>query len=602
MHPFVAPFAVFAAVDLGIVACAACLRTHVCRDRPLAFHALAIWALVVLAAHTTSRLGASRGAMLASMAIVPIAALAAARVPFRGATLWRDVWSQWREVSAVVAVLALQTALYLVPLLLAFDPQTLITGNFVCNDSVTHAVLMRGLPHDDPIVTSWRYLTYYPNGFHAVVFALSRAFPRVDAPSFLLPATIWGSSFLGLPMLLLAASAGVRSRVVAVLAAASPAAAFLLGTSVYLYFIGHMGALPFIAGAVIVTIAWTADDVRGLGLGLAAAPIAASAATYGIFPATIIGLAVALRVMIAARHPARALETLRAWLRVVVQPIALASLAAVAALSIAAVQQIAVGLSFFSAQALTTAGNLPGGYLSPFHVTGFWKSGIDYRLQLTGPDSAAGVILGGIFAVQVALVASARLPRTVGLPILVFAMPVVGTAIFGPGQYVNFKYLCLFSALWVTACSIALAQLAMRLPGGRAWPAAVGVSIVIAAMAITPLRSFRLLPALSEQWFQTLATLRSDHFASGPVLVLSNEDWFQYYRDVDDSVPLTPYYSLAYRGQPMREVIVDEAIRPSAAAFLDQTFNGGGHRLDVCASQTVGGRFRVYEFSCLARP
>ena len=47
-HPFVACFLVLAAIDVLIVVAAACARAVVCRGRPLAFHTLAIWSIVVL--------------------------------------------------------------------------------------------------------------------------------------------------------------------------------------------------------------------------------------------------------------------------------------------------------------------------------------------------------------------------------------------------------------------------------------------------------------------------------------------------------------------------------------------------------------------------
>ena len=118
------------------------------------------------------------------------------RAPLAPARVRRALTAQRFDVATVLATLALQTALYLVPLAAVFPAHTLVTGNFVCNDSVAHAVLMRGFGVVHGLYGAWTHYSIYPDAFHAVMFGLRGALPA-DAPSYLLPASIWNRSKMG---------------------------------------------------------------------------------------------------------------------------------------------------------------------------------------------------------------------------------------------------------------------------------------------------------------------------------------------------------------------------------------------------------------------
>jgi hypothetical protein len=447
---------------------------------------------------------------------------------------------------------------------------------------------------------AWRYLTYYPAGVHAVVFALSRVFPVSDAPYFLLPTTIWASSFLGLSIAMLLAGERV-GRGVALLVSVSPAAAFLLGTSVYLYFIGHMAVLPLIVGATVILSSWPAGDVRGRAVFLALAPAAASVAVYGLVSVSLLAFAVAVRMGLSRLDREPLAPAARAWGRSLRAPGVWMSAAALLALAWPAIAQLFGGFAFFASQA-SSVGNLPGGFLSPFHVTGFWKAGAEYRAPLTGADSFAATILAAVLVIEAGLVVRARLSRASVIMVITFAVPVVATAVLGSSPYINFKYLCLLTGVWVPLALLGLSRQVEAVAGRRSWPVHAALAVTLAAMVGLPLRSFQPLPALSEQWFVRLADLRARHLARGPVLVLSREDWFQYYRDANDILPLTLYFRQAYSGQPMREVMVDAGFQQEAVEYLNAHLAGAGNRLGDCQGETIGGRFRFYQFACLASP
>jgi hypothetical protein len=596
-HPFVAPFAILAMVTAGIVLAGVVLRTVAARHRPLAFHVLAVWGLVVLVANGANSLGLAPWAVAAAAAAGVVAFLGAS-----GAVSPRhfvaSFTSQRRDVLRVGLVLLSQAGLYLLPLLLIYPAQTLVTGNFVCNDSVHHAVMMLGQDVGETTFAHWPYTTFYPRGIHAVTFGLQALFPVDEAPQFLLPITIWAASFLGLSVLMLLAEDGDEGGA-AVVAAASPAGALLMGTSVYLFFLGHVGVLPFLVGTAVIVASGRLSELRGPHAALYLLPAAAGLATYQLVAATFIAFVVGSRFLVEVWRSGSVRIPASRLLRMRLSRPALTMAIVVAALTIPVWLDIARGFAFFVSES-DTVGNLPGGFLVPFHVTGFWPGGLDYRNALAGAESFALPILAAVFAVQVWLVARARFSRCTLLVLWSFAVPTVATAAMGMSQYVNFKYLCLLTAVWVPLFFVSLRR---RLEA-EAW---ISNRLTVPALVLTlmvmvggSLRSYAVLPALPASWFAGLERIEAQRLGREPVLVLSGEDWFQYYSDADDVLPLTLYLRKPYVGQPVRTVLIDEAFTGQAVAFLDQHLPGARARLDeVCHGATLDGRFRFYEFRCL---
>lgn len=596
-HPFIAPFAVLALVTAGMVLAGALLRTVAARHRPLAFHVLVVWALVVLVANGANSLGFAPWAVAAAAGAGVIALLATF-----GAVSPRQftaaATSQGREVAWVGLVLVAQVGLYLLPLLLIYPAQTLVTGNFVCNDSVHHAVMMLGQNVGETTFAHWPYTTFYPRGIHAVTFGLQALFPVDEAPHFLLPVTIWASSFLGLSILILLSVEGEVRRLTNLIVASSPAGAFLLGTSVYLFFLGHMGVLPFLVGAVVLAASGSMAELRGRDAVLYLLPAAASLATYQLFAATLITFAIGSRVALemwragGIRQPASWL--LARW----PSAGAVAGVCVVGALCLPVLYDMARGYDFFAGQS-STVGNLPGGYLLPFHVTGAWKGGAEYRSALTGPDSPAVLVLAAVLALQVWLVARAGFTAATSVVLWTFAVPTFVTAMLGMSPYINFKYLCLLTAVWVPLSYLGLRRglvSCFRLP----WLHAVIMVATLLAMAGSSIRSYATLPALPERWFAALERIRDDRLSDEAVLVLSREDWFQYYSDANDVVPMTTYLRKPYTGQPIQRVLIDEAFLKDAVTLLDAAFPGASARLDEpCRGDTRDGRFRLYDAACL---
>jgi len=596
-HPFIAPFAVLAIVTACLVLAGALLRTVAARHRPLAFHVLAVWALVVLVANGANSLGLAPSAV-AGAAAAGIVALLAAFGALSPRQFTHAAASQGRDAVWVGLVLAAQVGLYLLPLLLIYPAQTLVTGNFICNDSVHHAVMMLGQDVGETTFPHWPYTTFYPRGIHAVTFGLQALFPIDEAPHFLLPVSIWASSFLGLSILMLLSVEGERRRLTNLIVAASPAGAFLLGTSVYLFFLGHMGVLPFLVGAAVLVASGAVAEVRGRDAVLYLLPAAASLATYQLFAATLIVFAIGSRLALESWRAGAIREPMARLLSSRPSAGALAGACVVGVLCLPVLYDIARGYEFFAGQS-STVGNLPGGYLLPFHVTGAWKGGAEYRSALTGPDSPAVLVLAVVLALQVWLVARARLTAATSVVLWTFAVPTLATAMLGMSQYINFKYLCLLTAVWVPLWYLGLRRgLASYLP--LPWLQAVIMVATLLAMVGSSIRSYATLPALPERWFAALEQIRDDRLSDEAVLVLSREDWFQYYSDANDVVPMTTYLRKPYTGQPIQRVLIDEAFLKDAVTLLDAAFPGASSRLDEpCRGDTRDGRFRLYDAACL---
>jgi hypothetical protein len=598
MHPFVLPFAVLAVADLLIVLAAACLRTRVSSDKPLAFHAIAAWAVVVLVANAANRLALPPAGIVLAVVVTMGGLMIAWRAPLAPAQVRQALTAQRVDVAMVLATLGLQTALYLVPLAAVFPTHTLVTGNFVCNDSVAHAVLMRGFDVVHGLYGAWTHYSIYPDAFHAVMFGLRGVLPA-DGPSYLLPASIWAASFFGLPMLMLVDVERAPGRLASVLVAASPAAALLLGTSVYLFFIGQMAVLPLVAAAVVIIASWTPGDLRGARVLLPLVIAGAALASYGLIAVSLIAFAVGLRLSAAVlRHRGRVWRVARAAIVEMMQRSSWIAAAVVAVLVAPALWQIYQGYAFFSTRTISF-GNLFG-LLSPLHVTGFWQGGLDYRVAIAHTEHAAALVLAVVLAVEIVLVVRARISRAALIVLLTFGVPVAASAALVPGPYINFKFLTFFTGVWIAMVSLAIVRAAGALARGRTWVAPVALAIVMAVMVSTPLKSFRRFPALTDRWFHAIAELRASHLSRGAVLILSPEDWFQYYRDADDIAPMTTYFHQIDDGRTMDEILVDDKFERQALDALRGRWPDARQRLGDCQGTTLDGRFRVYAFLCVA--
>jgi hypothetical protein len=596
MHPLVLPFAVFVVVDLAIVLVAASLRTRVSSDKPLAFHALATWAVIVLVANAANKLALPPAGIALAVVAMMGGLMLAWRAPLAPTRVRRALAAQRLDVAMVLATLALQAALYLVPLVTVFPDHTLVTGNFICNDSVAHAVLMRGFDVVHGVYGAWTHYSVYPDAFHAVMFGLRDALPA-DAPSFLLPASIWAAAFFGLPMLMLVDVEREPGRLASVLVAASPAAAFLLGMSVYLFFISQMAVLPFVAGAVVIVASWTPDDLRGSRILLPLAIVGAALASYGLIAFSLVAFAASLRVIAAVwRHRLRIASRARAYASAMTRRTSWIAMIVAGLLVAPALIQIARGYAFFSTRT-TSSGNLFG-LLSPLHVTGFWKSGLDYRVAIAHREPLAALGLALVLALEIVLVWRARPSRAALIALVTFGVPVAASAALVPGPYINFKFLTFFTGVWIAIVSLAIVRAAGR---RRTRLGPVALAIVMALMVSTPLASFRRVPALTDRWFDAMSGLRAAHLARGAVLVLSPEDWFQYYRDVDDIAPMTVYFHQVDDGRRMDEILVDVRFEAEALAVLRQRWPDARERLAECHGTMLDGRFRVYSFACVAR-
>ncbi len=598
MFVLAGPLAIFLLASAVIVVCAACLRVAVSPDKPLAFHTLGVWALILLFANAANELALPSGLVALTTAAALIALVVAIGAPWRPAAVAHALRAQRRDIGVVAATMGLQIVLYLVPLAVVFPAGTLITGNFICNDSVTHAVLTCGYVVVHGAYAAWPHVGEYPDAFHAVLFAMRGVLPA-DPPAFLLPASIWSASFFGLAILMLLDVERHRDGVSAVLIAASPAAAFLLGVSVYLFFIGQTAVLPLVAAAVVVVAAWEPDAISGWRpLLLVLALMAAALAAYGLMSLSLIAFAAAIRGALAMRRSSQAIAAARAWIAALRLRQVWAAPAVIGLAVLPVCLQIYRGYAFFSTRT-ATFGNLAG-FLSPLHVTGFWPHGLDYRLWLSGDDSAAAIVLAALLAAQITVVVRTGVSRVTAMLLTTLGVPVVASAILLRSPYIDFKFLYFLTSVWIAVVALGVYRAATQAARGRALAGPIVLACVVTAMSAWSLPGFRRLPALSDRWFQTLSNLRADHLSRGAVLILSREDWFHYYRDVDDVAPLTTYFHQTYHGQAMNEILVDVRFEADAIALLRQFWPDARERLGDCQGSTLDGRFRLYAFSCVA--
>ena len=506
-----------------------------------------------------------------------------------------------RQFATLILVWVATVVILLVPLLCLFPTDTLVTGNFVCNDSVVHAITADGFA-----AKLWRnlpapYLNASPHGFPSLLYFLNQLSFKAEAPFFLLAGAIWATSFTAASLSCLLGED--RSFLRQCVTAVSAVSGHLTVISIYLFFFNQVAVLPTMYAAVGILLreefsrpnAWTVFSLIVL--------LGASMAVYSLLPVSLIVFGAVCRLFFIS-FPMRR-QMWRAAVTIVREYFSLKIFAVVVCGVIFCLpgawivfhMLVNQGGNNAGSDLLSSVGNLAGGYLDPLLVTGFWTPKVGYRDMPTG---AFSVILAACFAAQVFIIARYQTHRPVLLALLVFSVPVLATAVVIKNQYINFKYLSFLTALWLPVVVDTAYEVIERLKWLSVKRFAAGsVPALLATGFWFHIQGVTEFPALPAFWFQSLSGLRRDDLSKVSSLMLTREDWLQYYRTKGEILPLTLYLADPYSGQRVDRIVIDKGWQKDAYEYLEKTFPGSVERIAACPMREVANRYDFYSFDCV---
>jgi hypothetical protein len=480
--------------------------------------------------------------------------------------------NDFRQLALLLAGWFIGFAVLIVPLAAGVANRTTISGHFVSNDSVIHAIFARGFEFTRTArPLSDYYNANYPRGIHSFFFYSDKLL-QADAYETLLPAILFTYSlvFFAAYYLLSKMQAGRSSS--RYLIALAPVVPYLVVAASYSMFAAQIAVVPLMIVAATIIIYLRFD--RSLWLNLLALAVISLAAfsIYSVLPISVIAAVAGFKVLLSwwERRQGKLVWDVKLSRRTL-----LTILFTTVVLTLLALPSIMLAKNMISPKSdsevggglLTSVGNLPSGYLDPLHVTGLWASGTEYRGYLINEFSDWGYLLLVVFTIQIVLISRARLDRRFLIMLSAFALPCLVILVVVRNQYIQFKYLTFFIPLFTLAWFIGLDKLLSKLK----WYFAVAVLFsVIAVFVVVPLRSYKLYPSLLDYQFAELSSLHEKYADKGRTLFLSQEDWLQYFIDSsDDYVPMTLYIPLAYFDTGLDYIVIDNAYPQEVTAYLE---------------------------------
>lgn len=513
------------------------------------------------------------------------------------------------------------------PLLTVFPAGTLITGNQISDDSIVHANLVRGFEFTD----GSRYLysraddSTSPRAFHSFTYFLN--LNSREAYEVLLPSILFGYSLIVVAIYSIVNGELRRSRWNYLLMLA-PVTPFLVVDTAYTMFLNQTVVIPLLVATVYFVLRLKPKELQVWDWVVFALLVMALFNTYSILPVAVVAFTVFLKILNFLFEERKNLRNF-SWVEFSSEMkavkgqsilILISSLVLLAILSIPGFISTKNLLAFErQTQGLTASvGNLPDGFLDPFHLTGLWSPFSPYRGYLDEDLAWFGFVLLCYFAIQIAVILKGRPSTRLLLTNIALFVPVVGGMFILNNYYIHFKFVTFFLPVFVTTFFICIYKWVDLAHVSNNWLAkfsirklrvvAVVVSVSVMAFAIFyPLDNYKdYVPSIQGFRFDEMKYLADNYLTDSRTIILSEENWFQYFSyEADDFTPMTLYYVKSFPGGDLDKVIVDEAYDNSVEEYLTKYQTDLYAQMNKvpkgCVTKPLKGieRYTLYDLTCI---
>ncbi len=499
-----------------------------------------------------------------------------------------------------------------IPVWLIFSTDTILSGHFISNDSVLHAHFARGFAY-----TRFRHMEMaemigaemYPRAFHSFL-SLINYILQVETSRLLVPGAIFAYSMIVFALEPFCGDALSRRpwswRLLVMGAAISPT---LAATSVYFLYLSQVYATPLIFGSVSCVLNFRRDGAIGWRLIEILALTIASFLGYSVVALSLVGLSVVLKSVEYCYSldfsPRSVMGSVKKLAKEVWGASSLPGLLFIGFVLVPLYPGMTNLMTLLVRQVdgssgenlLVSNGNLHS-KLSFFSLTGFWIPGFDYRRHFYGDWRE---YLLGLAVVLEVFIISRTCHRLRGLFLAINLTPVFLCGLFVPGAYVHFKYLSFavaaffFSAVAGFAESVLIRGFFWRVGG------IVGCLSMLVFSAVLPAENLHPQASLKESDWQELLTISRDYINRGRALVLTKEDWIQYFiGDADDAAPLTQYMKTNWKEGEPDFIIFDFRYHERVNRYIGDNpwLQGILKNFPSICIGSVGPRYQVFDFTC----
>ncbi len=407
------------------------------------------------------------------------------------------------------------------PLLFIIPNGAIATGHLVSNDSVNHSFMIKGYEFSRELFPGRHYLHNYPRGIHSFLHYCSYLIPY-KAPTYLLSATLSFYSLSFFSLLTLSKTLKASYSISAILSLLC----FLPVASSYTLFVTQCASFVFTLSFVCY-LSQNKKIKHTLPLALL---LSASISSYGLLTFSL--SLFSYLIWLIGFSESKKKSTINLFI------IIFFSILAAFPSYIFAFNMLTQEYTNNTPTSLIASpGNLPGGFLSPAHISGIWFAGHDYR------DS-----LGGSFELQMAIIfiilesffvfSAIRKKKELSIIFITFLVPVLASVIILKNPYINFKYLSYFCPVYIFLFFIGILSIEANFLRKFLFLFFLGSYLSLSFFNSLP--AFAMIPSIKLHQWSELKFLSKTFFPKGKTLVLTREDWFQeFITEKDDFIPLT---------------------------------------------------------------
>jgi len=511
---------------------------------------------------------------------------------------FKDVYlshNSFKELTALFIVWLVVLGAISIPLLRIFPQFTAVPGHFVSNDSVVHGLFARGFEFTRSLDIANYYNVGYPRGIHSFLHYASDAL-NISPVYSLLPGSLFALSFLvfAFESIIEKYKFSFFARLLIMILGAS---SFLVLASAYQGFLAQIAVIPIVVFGASFILMYKFTKANLLVFALISICVLN---IYGVFGLSILGVSFLVKLIQYFFSGGR--KNFRQNLQILILelnlrlkdsvwllPLAILLLpSAFATFNILSLQQSgSVGSDL-----LSSVGNLPAGFLSPLHLTGSWISTLTYRDYPQGGESGLTYLLLTVFAIQVFFFSRLKSNSLKALTAILLFLNLLTIVVF-KNQYLQFKYFTFLIPVFLFSVGVSIYT---SLTNKRFAMVIVGVLVII--NLLLPLRAYKLIPVLYQFQLSEIEYIDSNYIEKGSALILTKEDWVQYYRSgSDDYYPLTLYLTKDYINQKLDYVIMDKAYLPEITDYLNTNISLRDQLLTKC-NIPYAERYLIVDLNC----
>lgn len=490
-------------------------------------------------------------------------------------------------------------AILLLPLVWTMPDETVISGHFISNDSVMHALMSEGYK----VTREIQILQFYNNSYPRAFLSFNHFFSEITniEPVYLvLPMVLFSLSLLVFPVYDIWVQSGAKSKVNLILLSLIPTSGFLVTYAAYMLFATQVAVIPVLIVTMLYINRFSLESEGKFGVLCMALLVVSVFSIYGIFALFVALLALGWRVGVSlwANRGGYSQLISRVWSLVDRSTILVSVIVAILSLPALILTKEMIVTQFTGGGGLLTSwGNLPGGFLSVFHLSGLWPVEVEARDNLFGGSTLYSYVLLLLIIVHAWFVFRGKLNSWLMATFIQLCLPVfVFLFVFG-NPYLHYKFLSFFIPFLLICSGVG----AINIMGERKRIAQLLIALFVVASAAINSQYYKRVPVVQGFQLSELKYLAEEYMHAHQTLMLTNEDWIQFYRrQADDFTPNTQYRVNSYKDGDIDYLIWDAGYEKENKQFLQEhpDIKAKKESLpDSCVTQRFA-RFLVYDFNC----